>query len=74
MNKIFRTIVLYVIALAMGVGLFFLVRPYAMANRENPSRPGGEYLMIVLPAAVVAVVRCIKKDKDVFTSRDEDDE
>lgn len=78
MKKVVKLVVLYAVAIAIGIGLFFAARPYALAHRVDPSCPGSEWLLIIVPAAIVAVVRCIRKDKDIFCkyteAEDEDDE
>lgn len=74
MKKVLFIIALYAVAIAVGIGLFFAARPYALAHRADPSCPGGEYLLIAAPAAIVAVVRCIRRDRRVCSNNDEDDE
>ena len=74
MKKVVKLVVLYAVAIAIGIGLFFAARPYALAHRVDPSYPGGEYLLIAAPAAIVAVVRCIRRDRQIYSNNDGDDE
>ncbi|MBQ4447463.1 MAG: hypothetical protein II897_04130 [Clostridia bacterium] len=74
MKALKKTIVGYAIAIAVGVILFFVCRPYALAHRADQTLKGGEYLLIGFPAAAVFVAKTVKKDIDEGTFRIDDTE
>lgn len=61
-KKVKKILIIYVVALIVGVALFFACRPYARAHREDPTKPGGEYLLIVMPAFLLMFGRNIASD------------
>ena len=61
-KKRLKTAAIYLAALAGGVILYFVFRPYAMAHREIPELYGGELLFPIIVPFVVLVIRTVRAD------------
>lgn len=74
MKHIFKQLIPYLIALAIGFIIMFLITPYAQSQRPDPTRVGGEALIPILAMLLVLIVRNIRNDMRASVSDDEDNE
>lgn len=76
LKRIIKVAAIYILALGVGVALFFIARPYAKAHRENPNLIGGEVGLPIAVPMLTYMVRSIRNDikAGLFSAEEADDE
>ena len=73
---IFKISAIYLTALGIGIALYFLMRPYAMAHRFDPTRIGGEVVFPIAIPFLAFFARSVRNDikSGLFSQEANEDE